>query len=236
MSARILHVVAGDWDVIMDCFEQLSSYILNSNSTSRRVEVTPDELEKIIDCIGRFKLYTVHIADGSLVKLMASLVALSLNSLAVLPSGQSTATNSKAGNGSNTHISSSSLAAVMSMGVSGGKGNSTQYLTEGISKGLIGFSMQATIEISKMNSFRVSSIWQMVMSHLRMVASLKSSTLRVVSVAATHDVIAATLEFLLSHEVALSAEDELHPFMMTTARMTDDILYSLVMPQFETAF
>lgn len=93
------------------------------------------------------------------------------------------------------------------------------------------------MEIIKINSFRVSSVWQMVMSHLRMVASLKSSTLRVVSVAATHDVIASTLEFLLSKgDTSVTLSPEFHPFMLSTCRLTDDILYALVMPQFEVVF
>lgn len=47
------------------------------------------------------------------------------------------------------------------------------YMTEGIRNGTISFSLQALIEITKLNAFRISTIWQMVISHLRMIASLK---------------------------------------------------------------
>lgn len=47
------------------------------------------------------------------------------------------------------------------------------YMNEGIRNGTISFSLQALIEITKLNAFRISTIWQMVISHLRMIASLK---------------------------------------------------------------
>jgi hypothetical protein len=200
--------------------------------------VTPDELEKVVDAVNRFKAYTVHLSEDTLVRLMASLVALSLNTLAVSSSTVGGRQQSSASN--NSTISLSSLAAAMSAGVNSKStaqnATAAAYMAEAISANLIGYSMRAAIEITKTNSFRVSIVFQMVMSHLRMVASLKSSTLRVVAVAATHDVIASTLEYLLSQK-AIAAEDcTLHPHMMSTARLTDDILYSLVMPQFEGAF
>lgn len=230
---QVVHVLADritDWDVIMDCFEQLGGYTHGKG----KVDVTSDELDKVLDCVTRFKTYSMTISDETLVRLMTSLVALSLNSLAVSSAG-----TSKASTSIKSTLSSASLAAVMSAGVNCRVAvNSTAaYMTEAIDLGLIGYSMRAAVEISKINSFRVSSVWQMVMSHLRMVASLKSSVLRVVSVAATHDIIASTLEFLLQStlEVA-SADEEWHPYMMSTTRLTDDILYSLVMPHFESAF
>jgi hypothetical protein len=42
-----------------------------------------------------------------------------------------------------------------------------------VRSGHVSFSLQAVIEISKKNAFRISSIWQMVTSHLRMMASMK---------------------------------------------------------------
>ena len=230
---QVLHVLADritDWDVIMDCFEQLGGY----TQGKRKIEITTDELDKVLDCVNRFKTYSMNISDDTLLRLMTSLVALSLNSLAVSSAGGARASTSV-----RSTISSASLAAVMSAGVNSRASiNSTvAYMADAIDQGLVGYSMRAAIEISKINSFRVSSVWQMVMSHLRMVASLKSSTLRVISVAATHDIIASTLECLLQTPPELSAVDEeWHPFMMSTTRLTDDILYTLVMPQLDGAF
>lgn len=51
-----------------------------------------------------------------------------------------------------------------------------EYLRAGLDKGVLSFSLQAVVEISRLNAFRMSSIWQMVTSHLRMLASLKAST------------------------------------------------------------
>jgi hypothetical protein len=48
-----------------------------------------------------------------------------------------------------------------------------EYLRAGLDKGVVSFSLQAVVEISRLNAFRMSSIWQMVTSHLRMLASLR---------------------------------------------------------------
>ena len=40
---------------------------------------------------------------------------------------------------------------------------------------MVSFSLQAVVEISRLNAFRMATIWQMVTSHLRMLASLKAS-------------------------------------------------------------
>jgi hypothetical protein len=50
-----------------------------------------------------------------------------------------------------------------------------EYLRSGLDKGMVSFSLQAVVEISRLNAFRMSTIWQMVTSHLRMLASLKVS-------------------------------------------------------------
>lgn len=44
-------------------------------------ELTPMDVERIFECIERFKGYTVFLSDESLMRLMTSLVALSLNPL-----------------------------------------------------------------------------------------------------------------------------------------------------------
>ena len=49
-------------------------------------------------------------------------------------------------------------------------GMGSDYLKVGLEKGLVSFSLQAVVEISRLNAFRMSAIWQMVTSHLRMIA------------------------------------------------------------------
>ena len=178
---QVVHVLADaitDWDAIMDCFEQLTLYI-RTHMGSRRIEVTPDEVDKVLEAIQRFKYYTVHIADDTLVKLMTSLVALSLNTLAVFSSSQhasynklSTTTSSGniegdgsggavvRNNSNTTLMSNNSLAAAMSMGVANSRTNPTtstsnqlNYMSEGIASGLIGFSMQVFFSRSPFHNF-----------------------------------------------------------------------------------
>jgi hypothetical protein len=48
-----------------------------------------------------------------------------------------------------------------------------EYMRVGLDRGVVSFSLQAVVEISRLNAFRISAIWQMVTSHLRMIASLK---------------------------------------------------------------
>ena len=70
-------------------------------------------------------------------------------------------------------MSGSGNQAVLSRIRPGSSSAGLAYMAEGIRSGTISFSLQALIEVTKLNSFRISTIWQMVISHLRMVASLK---------------------------------------------------------------
>ena len=77
--------------------------------------------------------------------------------------------------------------------------HSLPYLQEGINQGAtINFSLLTVIEVSKLNSFRASCIWQMVTSHLRIIASMKNSGTRYVAVAATLDVVKSALSECVS--------------------------------------
>ena len=55
------------------------------------------------------------------------------------------------------------------------------------------FSLETVIEVTKLNGFRASCIWQMVTSHLRIIASMKSGGTRFLAVAATLDIVKCTL-------------------------------------------
>jgi hypothetical protein len=56
-------------------------------------ELTPMDVERIFECIERFKGYSVFLSDESLMRLMTSLVALSLNPLAASLSSNQQMTN-----------------------------------------------------------------------------------------------------------------------------------------------
>jgi hypothetical protein len=51
------------------------------------------------------------------------------------------------------------------------------YLAELLAAGVVSYALYAAIDIVKINSYRVSRVWQMVISHLRMIALSKVNTL-----------------------------------------------------------
>lgn len=227
--SQVIHLIAdaiSDWDNIVDSFEQLVDYFIcsrsfaqQSGSTMAPLSPSPSqftdkdlsfpEIEKLFGCIERFKTYSVFLSDDALVRLMTSLVALSMNHLAVsvssshmstgnldevsspsdgahnsdiiqVPNSPYVPTAGTPGNGGGGGGATSS-AAHGSGGISRVRPDSSSaglaYMSEGIRNGTISFSLQALIEITKLNAFRISTIWQMVISHLRMIASLKVKTL-----------------------------------------------------------
>ena len=219
---QVVHVLAdviADWDAVMDCFEQLSTFIQSSKSVFHD-DVTPLELDKISTAIERFKHYTVFVTDEALVRLMASLVALSLNSLAVSATASITATavpnmatmSSTSATNVITGVGATSAAAMSAaaldnlrrtvstvssgllqsqspgLGLIGstlasGSASSNpsiplhmQHVTDTSSNSVLSYSLLAAVEIAKCNAYRISCIWQMVVSHLRMIASHKVRT------------------------------------------------------------
>jgi hypothetical protein len=233
---QLIHLMSdliSDWDCIVDCLEQFTNFHLqyfikdllpaantNNNSTtssnlkSEKTNKEPlyfgGDIEKIMNIIDRFKHFTRFLSAETLIKLMTSLVALSMNNMAI---------NSTNIDGSpvvnSTPPSNSASSAAVSYGlreevyvfdISDIKGNSKQqqqqhnqpsssllipktqallqkdpstvklnYLQRGMKNGCVNFSLKSVIEISKVNAFRISSIWQMVTSHLRMMASMRVS-------------------------------------------------------------
>lgn len=93
---QVVHVLVdlvSDWDSIVDCFEQLVHYFshLRRDSLGKSLSqgaltftgsnalATPLEIEKISAAVERFKGFSLFLSDSALVKLMTSLVALSMN-------------------------------------------------------------------------------------------------------------------------------------------------------------
>jgi hypothetical protein len=145
---QIVHLLAdviSDWDTIMDSFTQLFSAIQAKQYHTE--ELSPSDVTKIEASFDRFKMYSIFVSDDALFRLMSSLVAISLNELGDTDN-----------NASIIHNKSSEMPA---------------YMKEAQSHGVLSFSFRAIIDIAKLNAFRVSSIWQMVTSHLRMIASQK---------------------------------------------------------------
>jgi hypothetical protein len=238
-----LHVLAdklSDWDSVVDALEQIVKCLISPNITVSD-EVTSADIEKILAAINRFKEYSVHLSDDSLIKLMSSLVAMSLNTLAV------------------TAKSSSSNGIIdrpdMLRGVGGkdfgttspAKKNSVflnvpTYMMDGMNSGLVSFSLQTAIQVSKANSFRVACIWQMVTSHLRMIASLKSEVVRAVSVHATHDMILSVLRYIhmpqppLIEAIAASKAFVKINYESAALPSSDELLFNAVIPSLQTCF
>jgi hypothetical protein len=171
------------------------------------------EAEAVFSAILRFKSYTCLMSDEALVRLMTSLVTLSLNSFGSTmnyppSSGMSNMgssdTNDKNGSGPGSGFSGGGVGggAFNGNGTSSKTQKNTQqskscslpYLQESINQGaVVSYSLQTVIEVTKLNSFRASCIWQMVTSHLRIIASMKNAGTRYFAVAATLDIVKSTL-------------------------------------------
>jgi hypothetical protein len=160
---ELLHVVAdcvSDWDCVVDCLEQVSALTENdvidldtsASSTAtahsqphRHVHCAMADRAKVIEALERFQGYAAFLSSDALIKLTTSFVALSMNNIAVFSSGLLGDLRSSSG-GSEPQSSFSENPS---------------------------FSLKAVIALTKRNCFRIATIWQMVISHLRMVAASK---------------------------------------------------------------
>jgi hypothetical protein len=244
-----LHVLAdrlSDWDSVVDALEQIVKCLI-SPRLKISDEVTSADVERILLAIDRFKEYTAHLSDDSIIKLMSSLVAMSLNTLAVTAKSNSSSTaafneRQDALRGSVAAIDMGVPSSSLNKNKSNTPLNIPPYMVEGISQGIVSFSLQSAVEVTKVNSFRIACIWQMVTSHLRMVSSLKNEAIRAVAVHATHDMILSVLKFVQLQQppsfetVALGnlfIEISMDRAMLPTS---DEVLFSAVMPSLQTCF
>jgi hypothetical protein len=167
---RLTHVlgnVISDWDCIVDCFEQVytRSRLRESISNNSMMVKPSTELRFLAVLIDRFPLFTVSLCDDNLVKFMTSLVALSMNSLtsesrklSILSTGTETF------HGDIIDVIEKSEGSGVEVPI---------YLLRGMEEKTITFSFKFAIETAKLNSFRIASIWQMMISHIRMMAVMK---------------------------------------------------------------
>jgi hypothetical protein len=175
---HVIGDVISDWDSIISSFEQLIFYFKCLKSSSAQsiyslpvngggnAPATYLEIEKINSAIDRFKIFSVFLSDNALVKLMTSLVALSMNNLA-----NDATNNANILTNENSNINGSDNSYNQNVNVS--TGNQSQSYLNNPDREIISFSLNSVIEITKLNSYRISTVWQMVTSHLRMVASVK---------------------------------------------------------------
>ena len=215
---QVTHVLADlmvDWDTVVDSFDQLDNFL--TSSKAQHDDVTPLDVDKIASAIKRFKNFTLYMSDESLVKLMTSLVALSMNSLAVSagPSNIPRSSSEEALRGSNNFSSP----------LSGGES--------------LGSTLFTIIDITKINSFRISIIWQMVTSHLKLIASLKSAKCRKFAVMATLDLIQVAIDIPKDPSISVGgvlSQDENEPLSNRSKILTDDTLFNWILPPFEECF
>lgn len=111
---------------------------------------------------------------------------------------------------------------------------------DGLSR--ISYSLLAVVEITKLNSFRASCVWQMVTSHLRMLASMKSNVIRSYAVNATLEMIHATFEGPIDMKTLFPSFKESETVAAETVLaseilpVSDKYLFGHLLPTIENCF
>lgn len=157
--AHVLGNVITDWDCVVDAFDQLCLRMKATDGNG----ITEKDLSFLCAVVKRFPAFTTSLEEESLVRLMTSLVALSTNSLVTEQRQFSSHVND-----SDSFITDLNdvIHCIDSCA-------SPQYLSRGLLERTISFPFKCAVDIAKENSFRVSSIWQMMMSHIRVMAAVK---------------------------------------------------------------
>lgn len=167
---RLTHVlgnVISDWDCIVDCFEQIYMHAKwpDVSFTADNFGNSSKELMHLTSIIERFPVFSISLCDDNLVKFMTSLVALSMNSLTAESKMSLIASGSENFHGDIINV-------IKECG-NYGYPNSPTYLQRGMQEKTLTFSFRFAMETAKLNSFRIALIWQMMISHIRMMASMK---------------------------------------------------------------
>ena len=247
---RICHFCS-DWDTIVDAFEQVARFTILAASSPAiaNADGSPSsingEIEKIMVSINKFKKYTIFLSDDALIKLITSLVALSMNNLAATTAKKPPA-KAKSSSGA-AAVAVAVAPAAKPVKASKNLHCSISYMADAVPNNLISFALQSAIEISKNNMHRLSTVWQMMTSHLRMVASSKNVKTRAVAVFATQDIVLSSLEYIQKPKATVdditSIPDDVSPGDIATpsasktiATISDEVVYSKIMPSVSTAF
>lgn len=145
-----------DWDCIVDCLEQVSLLVAQQSEENGPQLMYPRKILQV--ALRRFLDYSLYLSQDSLLRLMTSFVALSMNNLTLFSSSSSLRTVPLSPASSNTVVGVSSSS-------TGG--------TNSLNNSSVPYSIEAVVTISKRNAFRITTLWQMVLSHLKMICSSK---------------------------------------------------------------
>jgi hypothetical protein len=219
---QVVHILADsimEWETILDTFEQLSVAVTAARNSDVSHDISSSDLELIGTCLERFKTYSAFFSDEQLFRTMTSFVAISLNGLGTVASGQGEVALRRTSSPRTTRLGGDDEAGRMS------------------------YSLEAILDIVKHNAYRVSVVWQLVTSHLKMIASLKNWKSRRMAVVGTQDITMATLSFMNSGGLGPTF-DYIKDVGVAGAPKTpsssiflnDDRLFNHVLPSLKTIF
>lgn len=155
-----------DWDCIIDSFEKLMYY--RKEKVLSLVDLSlQSSIKNLLLTLDKFKFFTVYLSNESLLKLTTSLVASSMNDIVIFSQMNFEGSNEKNALDALEIIKDISNYDFLNP-------NKTIY-DQLLDSGKVSFSLYLVIEITKQNIFRVSAVWQMVTSHLRMMGLGKVS-------------------------------------------------------------
>jgi hypothetical protein len=154
-----------DWDSVADCLDQFFTVIAaKTKSISQSSVIQQVECREVMNSLQKLHFFTVDLSNESLIKFMTSFVTLSVNDLAMLAGSESEPDGAI----------QFDLRGLQSSSVSGfWTKESENYLSSGLQMGYVSYAFKVVITTVKLNIHRLSSIWQMVASHLRFMASMK---------------------------------------------------------------
>lgn len=163
---QLVHVAAdfiSDWDCLVDCFDQFYSQYVSYYHDVRVSEyslLNLPELNANIAALLRMNRFSKFLTNENLIRLMTSFVALSMNEIA----------------NSLNHIDISNSVELdfdITEVISGALIDQPSYMDKAILHGFATYSLKMVVEVTKVNAFRLSIVWQMVTSHIRQMALSK---------------------------------------------------------------
>lgn len=225
VMTRLLHVthvladLLTDWDCIVDCLEQFVNLTITFTNNSQNLSSKlGEDVKNLLRSIDNLKFFTLCLSDDSVVRLMTSLVALSMNNNSNINSLTINADGSIQNIVNNTNddivkdfdisdiLKESKLKFILDKDndqidsdnlIIKYNNKTTSYLYKYLNNKKLSLSLKFVVEITKINSFRISAYWQMVNSHLKMLTQGTKSTLsslRIISIISLFDIIDAALD------------------------------------------
>lgn len=156
----------GDWDCVADTLDQSYSFLcgqgksgLDLTSISQRPET-----KTVIAQLEGIEYASHCLSDENLVKFMTSFVSLSMNELV---SGRPISSDVE------VHFDLNKLLDDKSIAAGAPSSAALSYLRQASECGIVGYAFRVVVSTAKANAHRIFSVWQMVSSHFRLMASLK---------------------------------------------------------------